>query len=187
MAEIALAGSECAHGKMHAWPEVGRLEVLSDVEDLPAPNGAAGRFVATGLLNFDMPLIRYDTGDRGEPLTGSRCECGRGLPVFGAIEGRFDDVLVTPDGRPVGRLDPVFKEAAAVREAQIVQESPRLIRVRVVPAERFGAADSARITRALRQRLGEEIEIVVETVAAISRGSAGKFRAVVRRDGKDAA
>jgi hypothetical protein len=28
---------------------------------------------------------------------------------------------------------------------------------------------------------------VVETVAAISRGSAGKFRAVVRRDGKDAA
>jgi F0F1-type ATP synthase delta subunit len=87
----------------------------------------------------------------------------------------------------VGRLDPVFKEAAAVREAQIVQESPRLIRVRVVPAERFQAADAARITQALRQRIGEEIEIVVETVPEISRGSAGKFRAVVRRNGKDAA
>jgi phenylacetate-CoA ligase len=187
MAEIALAGSECAHGRMHAWPEVGLLETLSDTEDAPAPSGTAGRFVATGLLNPDMPLIRYDTGDRGTALAGGGCSCGRSLPVFGEIEGRSDDVLVTPDGRRVGRLDPVFKEAAAVREAQIVQESPRLIRVRVVPAERFQAADAARITQALRQRIGEEIEIVVETVPEISRGSAGKFRAVVRRNGKDAA
>jgi phenylacetate-CoA ligase len=186
MAEIVLAGSECGEERMHAWPEVGILEVLSDGQDAPISGDAAGRFVATGLLNADMPLIRYDTGDRGRPLSADPCACGRGLSSYGEIEGRSDDVLVTPDGRRVGRLDPVFKEASAIREAQIVQESPGRVRVRVVPAEGFGAASASRITRALQDRLGAEVEVIVETVDAISRGSAGKFRAVVR-GGKDAA
>lgn len=182
MAEIACAGSECSSLRMHAWPEVGVLEVLRDGEDAPVAPGEAGRFVATGLLNEDMPLIRYETGDRGSSRPAAEpCECGRRLPVLASVEGRADDVLVTPDGRRIGRLDPVFKAATAVREAQIVQERDDAVLVRVVPAGGWGAVAARRLEGELAARLGPQVRIRVEEVEAIPRGSNGKFRAVVRR------
>ena len=60
-----------------------------------------------------------------------------------SVEGRADDVLVTPDGRQVGRLDPVFKGDLPVREAQIVQEAIDRIRVRYVPAPGFSEASAS--------------------------------------------
>ena len=54
MAETVAAGSECHAGRLHQWPEVGHIEVRPD-----------GEFICTGLLNTDMPLIRYRVGDRG--------------------------------------------------------------------------------------------------------------------------
>jgi phenylacetate-CoA ligase len=188
MAEVAAAGSECAHGVMHEWPEVGILEVLRDDADVPVEPGETGRIVATGLLNPAMPLVRYETGDRGRLLpSGAACACGRTLPALADIEGRCDDVLVMADGRRIGRLDPVFKRARGVREAQIVQEAFDRIRVRVVPADGFHESDSAAIREALRDRLGPGVDIVVETVDRVPRTSAGKFRAVISRVSADPA
>jgi phenylacetate-CoA ligase len=184
MAEIVCAGSECAAGVLHEWPEVGILEILADDADVAVPPGTVGRIVATGLLNPDMPLVRYDTGDRGSwEQPDEPCACGRRLPVLRSVEGRADDVILTPDGRRVGRLDPVFKAGFAIREAQIVQERLDLIRVRYVPATGFGQFDLAGIERALRQRIGDSVEIVLEQVESIPRTRAGKFRAVVSEIG----
>ena len=115
MAEGVAAGSECSQGVMHEWPEVGIVEILRDDADAPVDPGTPGRIVATGLLNPAMPLIRYDTGDRGRFLQGSgpSCACGRTLPVLAEIDGRCDDVLITADGRRIGRLDPVFRAGPA--------------------------------------------------------------------------
>ena len=63
MAEIVVTASECAATRLHLWPEVGWVEVMENNESLP--DGASGDLVCTGLLNVDMPLIRYRTGDRG--------------------------------------------------------------------------------------------------------------------------
>ena len=60
---VAMA-SECASGGLHIWPESGYLEVLEDDSDKNAPDGEVGRLVATGLLNQDMMLVRYEVGDR---------------------------------------------------------------------------------------------------------------------------
>jgi phenylacetate-CoA ligase len=180
MAEIVAAGSECAEGVMHEWPEVGVIEVLRDDADEPVAPGQVGRIVATGLLNPDMPLIRYDTGDRGRLSAASGpCACGRFLPALADVEGRCDDVVITADGLRVGRLDPVFKRALAIREAQIIQEELGRIRVKVVAAEGFGERDVEAIRDGLRERLGPRMEIVFERVDRIARTSAGKFRAVV--------
>ncbi len=103
MAEVVSAASECDSGILHSWPDVGVLETLEGneaVRDRPAD------FICTGLLNTDMPFIRYRVGDRG--LAGkndSTCSCGRSLPQLDHIEGRVDDVLYTTDGRRIGRLD----------------------------------------------------------------------------------
>jgi phenylacetate-CoA ligase len=173
MAEGVAAASECAGGRLHLWPDAGVVEVVA------APDGEAGELLATGLLNPDMPLIRYRVGDRATLDPGTEaCACGRGLPRLQSVEGRSDDVLYTRDGRPVGRLDPVFKAAGTIAEAQIVQETMDRIRVRLVPTPAYRAADGRSVADEIRRRMGP-VEVVVEEVSMIPRSSNGKFRAVV--------
>jgi phenylacetate-CoA ligase len=44
-----------------------------------------------------MPLMRYDTGDMARPAEGP-CPCGRTLPSFEDIEGRFRRFAGLPPG-----------------------------------------------------------------------------------------
>jgi phenylacetate-CoA ligase len=178
MAEIAAAGSECVQGALHEWPEVGWIETLDDREDRPAADGETGRLVCTGLLNSDMPLIRYALGDRGRLETRAEpCGCGRRLPVFSALEGRSNDMLVAPDGRRVFWLNPVFY-GTAIREAQIVQAEADALTVRLVPAPGFDARTKTAIEGRLIARMGN-VRVKFEEHSAIPRGENGKFRPIV--------
>jgi phenylacetate-CoA ligase len=170
MAETVTAASECSEMRLHQWPEMGVLEIQPD-----------GEFVCTGLLNPDMILVRYRVGDRGRmgslPDSGV-CGCGRSLPLLGAIEGRFDDMLLTRDGRAAPQLDIVFDGIGTIREAQIIQERLDLVRVRVAAAPGFDASHEQTIASGVRQRMGD-IEVVVDRVDVIPRTANGKLRAVV--------
>jgi phenylacetate-CoA ligase len=177
MSEIVAAASECSVGTLHIWPDAGYIETLGD--DSPAPATSAGELLCTGLLNTDMPLIRYRVGDRGTLAVGdSECTCGRKLPVLSAVEGRVDDVLRSIDGRAIGRLDPLFKGDLPIVEAQIIQESRSRVRMIYVPSSGFGPHTSKELTQLLRDRLGP-MEIVLESTDSIPRGANGKFRAVI--------
>jgi phenylacetate-CoA ligase len=179
MAEIVAAASECPEGRLHLWPEVGIIEILEN--GLPASPGVPGDIVCTGLLNLDMPLIRYRVGDRGSKvLMESPCSCGRRLPVLAQVEGRVDDMLYTADGRQVGRLDPVFKSELPLEEAQIVQEALNRLRVRYVPGPGFSPGDGQLIIDRLRDRFGP-VQVTLEELAELPRESNGKFRAVICR------
>jgi phenylacetate-CoA ligase len=171
MAEIVAAASDCEHGKLHQWSDVGILE--TDFRD----KSRSGDFVCTGLINADMPLIRYRVGDCGV-LSDEKCECGRLLPIIEKIEGRNDDVLWTADGRRVGRLDPVFKNDLPIKEAQIIQKSLSKIVVRLVPDSGFDQHNADELTAGIQERIGD-VEVVIETVNEIQRTSRGKFRAVI--------
>ena len=127
-----------------------------------------------------MPLIRYETGDRAA-LSAEPCPCGRGLPVIAGIEGRVDDVVITPDGRRIGRLDPVFKADRPIREAQIIQETRDTLRVLYAPTDAYTAADGAALIQRIHDRVGPEMTVVLEAVDAVPRTANGKFRAVVSR------
>lgn len=177
MAEIVAAATECSSGQLHLWPEVGLVEVFENNE--PVTPGVPGDLVCTGLLNQDMPLIRYRVGDRGvlqaPPVS---CSCGRALPILASVEGRIDNVLYTRDGRQVGRLGPVFQFDLHVQEAQIIQETLGRIRIRYVPTSDFTPEDGRSIVNRLQDRLGP-VEVILENVHEIPRGANGKFRAVV--------
>ncbi|MGC8827012.1 MAG: phenylacetate--CoA ligase family protein [Anaerolineae bacterium] len=182
MAEMVAGATECEAALLHLWPDAGVVEVLSDERDEPAPAGKVGRLICTGLVNRDMPLVRYGVGDRGalEPALGP-CACGRTLPQVRSVEGRLDAVILTSDGRRIGRLDPVFKADMPVREAQIIQESLTLVRVRVVPADGYSSDTARLITERLRQRVGDRMDIEIEEVEHIPRGPNGKFRMVISK------
>ena len=162
-------------------PEVGIVEVLAEDSDTPVPEGTAGRLVCTGLLNQAMPLIRYEVGDRVALAPGSElCPCGRTMPIVKSIEGRNDDLIVTPDRRHVGRLDPVFKADLGIREAQIIQESSTRLHVHLVPTQRYSGLTTERMVRAVQERVGA-MDVTVTCVPEIPRGANGKFQGVVSR------
>jgi len=176
MAEIVAAAGECNVGALHVWPEVGLLEMFEDGN--VTPGALQGEIVSTGLINADMPLIRYRVGDMATLRTDSiGCSCGRTMPLMDEIEGRNDDILLTVDGRRIGRLDPVFKVRLPIREAQIIQESLSKIRVLVVPDDGFSNSAANEIIEQIQARLGK-IEVVTEPVEKIPRTANGKFQAV---------
>ncbi len=179
-AELTIAAFECEAGTMHLSPDVGITEVVDDHGHL-LPPGETGHLVVTGLLNQDQILIRYRQGDRGALSTGEEpCSCGRTMPVLASIEGRADDVLITPDGRKIGRLDPIFKDAIRIREAQIIQERLDRVVVKVVAADHYDESDAAAIRNGIRDRMGAiDVEIVV--VDHLPRTPAGKLRAVINQ------
>lgn len=178
-AEIAGAAFECAEGRLHVAPDVGVLEILRD-DGSPAAPGELGDVVVTGLLNRDHVLVRYRQGDRAALAPPDEmCPCGRQMPLVQRLEGRADDVLVTPDGRRIGRLDPVFKATLAIREAQIAQTARDRVEVRVVPGAGYGEHDAEAIRARLAERLGPGMRVAVVVVERIPRTARGKFRAVV--------
>lgn len=169
---------QCDHGNYHIQEEYGVLEILTN--NGPAQPGEIGEIVCTGLNNLAMPLIRYRTGDTAVPKAG-RCSCGRSGALVERITGRMEDIVVTPDGRFLSRLDFVFKEMPYVHEAQMIQETQQLLRIRIVPKPGFSKRDEERVTANLRERIGNGMKFEFEIVDHIPRLPNGKFRYVISK------
>ena len=180
--ESAAIVTECSSGHMHVNPEIGIIEVL-DEKGETVSEGEVGEIVLTALNNRAMPLIRYRIGDmaRGPP-TYRECECGREMPIIEEIIGRQDEVVVTKDGRRVPMLSyNVFKYTENVSESRIVQESHDEFLLQIVPDDGYTDEQAEIAIGKLKDRVGEDINVKVETLDSIPRTDAGKFRAVVSK------
>ena len=99
----------------------------------------------------------------------------------------MDDLIVTPDQRVIGRLDPVFKGGFDLEAAQVIQDGPASLVVRYVSRTDRPAELERGIAVALRNRVGD-MQIRFDSVSAIPAGPNGKFRAVINTwasSGKD--
>ena len=175
-AEMAAFIGQCERGRYHVNTEFGAVEILCDGR--PARPGEAGEVVATGFINPVMPLIRYATGDLAV-VGEDGCPCGRRFPVIDRLMGRMDDVIVTPDGRRVGRLDPIFKAVSTMSEARIVQDAVDHVRVEMVLAGPLSASESKTLLGELQVRLGPTMKVTLQAVTKIPRTGLGKLRTVV--------
>lgn len=179
MAELTYAGSECEKGVLHEWPETGILEVFKKSENSPISGYNAGRFILTGLINPDMPFIRYNVGDWGFPAKQTQlCSCGRNLPVLRMVEGRTGDMIQTPDGRSIFWANNIFF-GVNIHKLQVIQESVSRLRLLVIPAKKFSAADYNLIEKKVRQRVGDDMKIIIEIVDVIPVSKNGKFKSVI--------
>jgi len=175
-AELSVSAVQCPEQNYHVDTEFCVVEIDPHEK---GPDWVRGEVIATGFANRAMPLIRYRTGDVATLRQSEGCACGRSRPVIEELDGRIEDYIVTPDGRRVGRMDHVFKDALLVREAQIYQSSPEAIVVRIAPRPGYGPDAQTEIEREFRARLGRDIQIRYELVDGIPRESNGKFRAVI--------
>ena len=176
-AEMAGFIAECDRGRYHAASECYGVVEVVDARGEPVPPGEIGELCLTGFINPAMPLIRYLIGDAARVSTVG-CDCGRAGLVIESIEGRMDDVILTPSGRHVGRLDPAFKGVRGVRESQILQTALDRIVVKIVTDETRDF-DPNGLVENLTERLGPDVKIgLLEYVDTIPKESNGKFRSV---------
>jgi len=179
MEHVCFVG-ECEQGSMHVFSPYGVLEVV-DEAGIPVSPGQKGRILGTGFHNMTMPLLRYDTKDFCFAGDGGRCPCGRGFPTISGIEGRIEDVVVTPDGRHVGRLDAAFRCTPGIKYSQIVQETIDRIEVRIVKAKHFSEKDVETLLAELKKRLGDAVSIELRYVDQIPQTRPGKFKFVISK------
>jgi phenylacetate-CoA ligase len=159
----------------------GRLYVDEDfavVEFLPDPGGGH-RIIGTNLSNAALPLLRYEVGDIAQLPLGEQPAAGfPGREVI-RVDGRREDYVILANGARIGRLDHVFKDLTMIREAQIVQNTPGAIVVRVVRGADYGERHESLLLHELRQRLGEDTGVQIEYVERIARTASGKLRFVI--------
>lgn len=149
---------------------------LFAVMELETQGDSRFSLVTTGLLNFAMPLLRYEIGD---------CVVSRDATnpyIFEHIDGRMDDVIITPEGRRIGRIDPAFKGIAGVNLAQVVQEEIDKIVVKLVlNKEKKHLFCEELLIKNLKERTSSFIQIEVVYEEAIEKGHNGKFKSVISK------
>ena len=172
-AERAVLIQSCPGGSRHLMTDYGWGEVQG------------GEWVGTGLFGAQV-LVRYRTGDDAGEFPGgesirppSSCGCGWPFPVVERVQGRLDAVVVTPDGRRIGRLGPALRAVPGVARVQVEQRDDRVLVVR------FEAVGDARaVGRALEASLRDllrapSMRLEMRPGVAPLRGASGKTRAVV--------
>ncbi|HKL78231.1 MAG TPA: AMP-binding protein [Gammaproteobacteria bacterium] len=169
---------QCPHGGLHVTAEDVVLEVV-DPQGRSLPPGQAGQVVITHLASGDYPFIRYATGDVAT-LAQDPCPCGRGLPLVEEVHGRSTDFLVARDGTVMHGLALIYviRDIPEIRSFRIVQEDLEHTRVQVVPRGELSRETRHRIQSGFRERLGSEVTVKVEPVAAIPPEASGKYRYV---------
>lgn len=176
--EIGGVALECSrHNGMHVNSESAIVEIVDENNDV-LPPGQSGRVIVTDLLNYNMPFIRYDIGDRGM-LTREKCECGLETPRLW-LEGRYSASL-TFGGRHIHHLE--FDAALdgfmnVILQYQIVKLSESSMVVRVVPGSLFDASSAQAIEAKICKIVGTGTSVSVEQVATIPRTARGKSRIV---------
>jgi len=175
-AEMCVFVGQCGHGSYHVHSDYAIIEFLREDGSRAVP-GEEAEVVCTGLINPVMPLIRYRIGDRAV-LSDRECECGSPFPVVEKIIGRADDVILTPDGRRIGRLSPVLK-GFPVKEAQYRQKVIDEIDVLLVKDQGFSVDTEKNIIMELKKRLGGKIKINIKYVEVIERSKGGKLKSII--------
>jgi phenylacetate-CoA ligase len=156
-------------------------EVLEVGGDRKVRPGESGELVLTNLGRWDMPVVRYRTGDIVR-VGAEACECGSPYVCFpGAVLGRADDMIqlrgmnIYPSA--VEQLVRAQREVVEF-EVQVFRHREMLemeIRVEVSPRTRQDTVCD-QLSRTLATRLGLQA-----TVRPVEAGSLPRYELKARR------
>jgi phenylacetate-CoA ligase len=179
--ERVLSAFECLNQDgMHIDMERGIVEIIGDNGEV-LPEGYSGRIIATGLHNFVMPFIRYDTGDIGS-ISEVLCLCGRGLPLLKSIDGRTCEVIKYKDKYiNSSALSVIVRLFKNIKECQFVQEKEDELILNIVKRRDYLENDTQELIKILRKTIDERLNIVIRFLDYIPRTKMGKFSLVVSK------
>ena len=139
--------------------------------------------MVTAFNNRAMPLIRYDTDDVAEVLNGP-CPCGRSLPSFGKLVGRYSRIAYLPEGTLgyVGALREALENmppelARDLRQFQVHQFRDGRFELRLRAVAPLDPPFRERIAAAWRAATaGRDLRLDIVEVAEIERPPSGKYQ-----------
>ncbi len=136
-----------------------------------------GKILATTLLDFSMPLLRYDSGDLGI-LSKDLCPCGCQRPLLKELRGRITDILHL-NGKTIGSPALVtVMGTTSVEQYQIIQkkgENKLLFRIKT---KKKSKKDEAFIKESLFSQVGT-LEIIFEYVNEFSYPNGEKHKLII--------
>jgi phenylacetate-CoA ligase len=175
---------DCQQGNRHIVPEQGIIEVV-DNQGNSCPANVEGEILMTGLVNKAMPLIRYKVGDRGVLGEEMECSCGLKWPILKTIVGRVDEVIWTPDNRPVMHLSMAIRHCKGVEQGQFVQDRPGHINVLLVVSDSYRKETESQLRNEIVMRSSYPYEVDFEYVEHIPWTGGGKCKVVIDKVGHD--
>jgi len=181
--EAGIVAARCKEGgRYHVHTEHCMVEIVDD-NGLACSPGKTGKIVVTVFSNLAMPLIRYDTDDLAQAVEGP-CPCGRTLPSFGEIEGRYSRIAFLPENTLalVGSIREALEKMPAelsknLRQFQIHQFKDDSFELRLFTPGGMNNNFPARIQSAWLKAIGNtQARLNIIEVKEIPRGPGGKFQ-----------
>ncbi len=179
--EVSLIASECeAHRGMHINTDSLVVEFLKD-DGQPAAAGEEASVVVTDLMNYGMPIIRYQIGDRAV-YSDTPCPCGRKTRLITKVTGRDADFIVTPEGKIISGIsltENFSLKVPGVEQMQMEQHALDRLTIKIVRDKDFNE-NSARILRELCEKtFGAAMRCEVAYVDNIPQEKSGKYQFVI--------
>jgi len=165
---------ECEQGRLHQNSAFCR----ADIAPLEGCEPNVGRILATTFGNRWFPLLRFEIGDLAR-ISPDPCPCGRSFGLtLSSIEGRSLSIFLAPGRGLVShrQLDQAIAAVEGIDEYRLDQESPRCVRLRLVPStgrRRQSVLGEAR--EAVHALLGDGIALEVQAVKRLLPEASGKF------------
>jgi len=184
--EVMMIASECEfHSGMHINTDSLYVEFIR--QGKPVGHNEVGEIIITDLLNYSMPLIRYEIGDMGKPLD-KICQCGRGLPMMNMAEGRTTDFIISPEGKIVSGValaTYVITNIKGIKQVQFIQEKIDRVKVKLVKNKLYTRESESKLLRNINKFLGTKISFQLEFVDNMPKEISGKYRFTISKISKE--
>jgi phenylacetate-CoA ligase len=176
--EVSLIACECElHDGLHINEEHIFLELLKD-DGTHCQPGENGRVVVTELINYGMPMIRYETGDMAI-LKESLCDCGRPTQLLESVTGRTADFLVAADGSMVAGISLIENSLTrypGIEQMQVVQKQVDQLELRIVKSDQWDDSLPNILKSVFCDALGTGCNVTISYHNTIPREPSGKYR-----------
>lgn len=169
--------SENNDGELLFSLDTGIMELV-DFEGNEINPGETGEVIATGLLNYNQPLIRYRIGDNVTLTKNQETKSKINFPIIKEIEGRVEDVIVGKDGRKMVRFHGLFINLKHLKASQVIQHKIDSIEIKLIVNPKFDTRQEKIISDRLTSQLGK-ISIKFTYIEDLPRTKNGKIKAVI--------
>lgn len=147
------------------------LEIEND-ESIETDN-SSGRILATSLLNFEFPFIRYDTGDIGEISYEFINEFPQ-RPRLVRLLGRETEYLLINNKKIASPVLTVLMGKTNAEQYRIIQKDKNYLRIEIKKGEGYSLKDEEYIKRSFFEKCGE-FRLVIEYVEGFNNTNKHKF------------
>jgi phenylacetate-CoA ligase len=176
--ELGIIAAQCPQGNMHLSSENVIVEIIKNDEGVA--NEEEGEVVLSGLNNYAMPFIRYRVGDVAS-LANGQCPCGRGLPILKKIDGRINNMVVTPEGKIASGLvfyyisRSLIEKKGGVNKFKVIQHSLDNITFQIVKGPNFDEKSLKILEEKTHEYLSRDMNVKFEFLENLPPTTNGKI------------